>query len=95
MIDRGRLIFIGPRSSSSEIPPQSPVFCFSRGQVYTLQMEMIMLVVFGGIGFWMWITTPEQRQIILGYLIAFSVVMYAYGLISGQAPGSHYTHSSE
>lgn len=43
----------------------------------------------------MYFTTPRFREVVFGYLIALAVVMFVYGLISGQGPSSHYTHSGE
>lgn len=53
-------------------------------------LEFALLLFFGTIGAWMYFTTPQFRQMVLGYFILLGVISFIYGLISGQAPSSHY-----
>ena len=53
-------------------------------------MEFGLILIFGIGGLWMLLTTPEQRKMILYYLIFFSLLMSIVALITGQGPYSHY-----
>jgi hypothetical protein len=53
-------------------------------------MEIGLLIVFSAGSLWMYFTTSDQRQMALGYAIAFAVVMALLSLIIGQGPNSHY-----
>jgi len=53
-------------------------------------LEYGLLIFFGAIAAWMYFTTPRFREVVFGYLILLGVIAFIYGLISGQAPNSHY-----
>lgn len=53
-----------------------------------LELGLILIFAIGGL--WMYFTTPDQRQMVLGYAIAIAVVMALLSLITGQGPNSHY-----
>ena len=58
---------------------------------YTEQMlELGLILIFTIGGLWMYFTTPDQRQMVLGYAIAIAVAMALLSLITGQGPNSHY-----
>lgn len=53
-----------------------------------LELGLILFFSIGGL--WMYVTTPDQRQMVLGYAIALAVAMSILSLITGQGPNSHY-----
>jgi multisubunit Na+/H+ antiporter MnhE subunit len=53
-----------------------------------LELGLILFFSIGGL--WMYVTTPDQRQMVLGYVIALAVAMALLSLITGQGPNSHY-----
>jgi len=53
-----------------------------------LELGLILFFSIGGL--WMYVTTPDQRQLVLGYAIALAVAMSILSLITGQGPNSHY-----
>lgn len=53
-------------------------------------IEAGLLIFFVAIAAWMYFTTPRFREVIFGYLLLLGVLAFIYGLISGQAPNSHY-----
>lgn len=57
-------------------------------------MEFGLAILFGIGALWMWLTTPEQRQMIFGYMMMFGVIMYIFALITGVGPGSAYDYGA-
>ena len=55
-----------------------------------MDIALLSLLFFGSIAAWMYFTTPRFREVVFGYLILLGVIAFIYGLISGQAPNSHY-----
>ena len=53
-------------------------------------LEIGLVLVFSVGGLWYWLTTPDQRQMVLGYAIAIAVIMSLLALVTGQGPNSHY-----
>lgn len=53
-------------------------------------MEIGLVLVFCVVAAWMWMTTPDQRQMVLGYLILIAVVASIVSLLTGQGPNSAY-----
>lgn len=53
-------------------------------------MNLVLVAAFGIGCVWLCVTTPEQRITLLGYAIAFAVVMSIASLLTGQGPNSHY-----
>jgi len=53
-------------------------------------MNLVLVAAFGLGCVWLCVTTPEQRITLLGYAIAFAVVMSIASLLTGQGPNSHY-----
>lgn len=49
-----------------------------------------LLIVFFVGGLWMYLTTPDQRRVVLGYVISIAFIMSLLALITGQGPNSHY-----
>jgi hypothetical protein len=77
----------------NEVRPElSPALLFRLLQTeeYTTPMEIGLLIVFSAGSLWMYFTTSDQRQMALGYAIAFAVVMALLSLITGQGPNRHY-----
>jgi len=52
--------------------------------------EIVIALLFGAGALGMWLTTPEQRKMVLGYLIALAVLATIVSLITGQGPNSAY-----
>lgn len=54
-------------------------------------MREIAIALFFVVGIlWMKLTTPDQRKVVLGYLIALAVISGIISLITGQGPNSAY-----
>ena len=53
-------------------------------------MELGLVILFGIGALWMYLTTPEQRQMIFGYIIFFTVIMSIIALFAGLGPSSAY-----
>lgn len=53
-------------------------------------LEYGLLIFFVAIAAWMYFTTPRTRAAVFGYLLLLGIIAVIYGLISGQAPNSHY-----
>ena len=53
-------------------------------------MEFGLAILFGIGVAWMYLTTPEQRQMIFGYIIFFTVIMSTIAFFTGQGPSSAY-----
>lgn len=57
-------------------------------------MEFGLAILFGIGVAWMYLTTPEQRQMIFGYIIFFTVIMSIIAFFTGQGPSSAYGFNS-
>ena len=55
-------------------------------------MEFGLAILFAIGVAWMYLTTPEQRQMIFGYIIFFTVIMSIIALFAGLGPSSAYGH---
>jgi len=53
-------------------------------------LDFGIILFASAIGLWMVVTTPRVRQIIFGYVIFLSVIIYIVALIVGEGPASHY-----
>lgn len=53
-------------------------------------LEIGLVLIFAVGGLWMWLTTPDQRRMVLGYIILFAVISSIISLLTGQGPNSHY-----
>ena len=53
-------------------------------------MEFGLAILFGIGVAWMYLTTPEQRQMIFGYIIFFTDIMSIIAFFTGQGPCSAY-----
>ena len=53
-------------------------------------MELGLAILFAIGAAWMYFTTPEQRQMIFGYIIFFTVIMSTIAFFTGQGPSSAY-----
>lgn len=53
-------------------------------------LEIGLISFLGGIAAWMYFTTPRVREAVFGYMVLIAVAAVIYGLLSGQAPNSHY-----
>ncbi len=53
-------------------------------------MELGLAILFAIGAAWMYFTTPEQRQMIFGYIIFFTVIMSIIAFFTGQGPSSAY-----
>ena len=58
--------------------------------VYDELMEFGLAILFAIGVAWMYLTTPEQRQMIFGYIIFFTVIMSIIAFFTGQGPSSAY-----
>ena len=58
--------------------------------VYAELMEFGLAILFAIGVAWMYLTTPEQRQMIFGYIIFFTVIMSIIALFAGLGPSSAY-----
>ena len=70
-----------PVKETDAIPPKT---------VYAELMEFGLAILFAIGVAWMYLTTPEQRQMIFGYIIFFTVIMSIIALFAGLGPSSAY-----
>ena len=53
-------------------------------------LEIGLVIIFAIGGAWYWITTPDQRRTVFGYMVAIAFVASLISLLTGQGPNSHY-----